>query len=310
MFNNALAGPESRPVSMRPKGCRISEVTRAIHKVTIASLALGICMSGWAQAPASAPPKAKAKQKHKIAKSAKARVTPAAQTQPVIPAPPVVPPRPYEMAPVPPQVTYQNGLLTIVATNSTLSAILSAVRTRTGAQVDVPADASNDRVAAQIGPGNPREVLSALLEGSRFDYIVLGSANDPNALSQVVLTPHRGGANTAAAGGGQTTPPPSGATGPPGAFIGGVTRPEINADEDEPEPAPAPEPAAVAPQPGVFQPGIQPGAPIPNVPPVPAQPGPQGQQNPGQVKTPEQLLQELQRMQQPNQQQYQRRPQD
>lgn len=278
-------------------------MTGAIHKVTIAILVLGISLAGWAQAPASAPAKAKAKQKHKIAKSAKPAVTPAAQTQPVVQAPPPPPPRPYEMAPVPPQVTYRNGQLTIVAPNSTLSAILSAVRTRTGAQVEVPADAINDRVAVQIGPGNPRDVLATLLEGSRFDYIVLGSASDPDALSQVVLTPHKGSATTAT-GVGQSAPPPAGASsqGPPGAFSGGVTRPEINADEDEqPEPAPAPEPAAVAPQPGVYQPGMQPGAPIPNVPPVPAQPGPQGQQNPGQVKTPEQLLQELQRMQ--NQQQ-------
>ena len=104
------------------------------------------------------------------------------------------------MAPVPPRVTYQNGQLTIVAQNSTLSSILSAVRARTGAQIEMPPDTANDRVAADLGPGNPRDVLAALLQGSRFDYIVMGSPTDPDALAQVILTPHAGsgGATTTA----------------------------------------------------------------------------------------------------------------
>ena len=42
------------------------------------------------------------------------------------------------MAPVPPQVSYQNSQLTIDAPNSTLSDILRAVRKQTGAEIEVP----------------------------------------------------------------------------------------------------------------------------------------------------------------------------
>jgi len=207
-----------------------------------------------------------------------------------------------------PQVTYQNGQLSIVAQNATLSAILSAVRARTGAQVEMPPDASSDRVAAQLGPGNPRDVIASLLQGSRFEYIVLGSANDPNLLSQVVLT-RRVAPATGPGGAGQTTASPGGVPQQNPGLFRGAPPPDINAEEEEPEPVPQPEPApvpaAVNPQ---VQPGlVQPGPPGAMVPPVP---GPENPQAPGQtIRTPEQLLQELQRMQQQQQQQQPRQPQ-
>ena len=89
------------------------------------------------------------------------------------------------IAPVPPHVTYENGQLTIVAPNSTLADILRAVRKQTGAEIDVP-DA-RERVATTIGPGPAREVMSELLNGSRFNYVLLGSPEDPKALTRVVL---------------------------------------------------------------------------------------------------------------------------
>lgn len=89
------------------------------------------------------------------------------------------------MAPVPPHVTYENGELTIVAPNSTLGDILRAVRKQTGAEIDVP-DA-RERVAATIGPAPAQEVMSQLLNGSRFNYVLLGSPQDPKALTRVVL---------------------------------------------------------------------------------------------------------------------------
>jgi hypothetical protein len=89
------------------------------------------------------------------------------------------------IAAVPPRVSYQNGLLTIVAPNSTLGDILRAVRKQTGADIDVP-DA-RERVATTIGPGPAQEVMAELLNGSRFNYILLGSPQDPKALTRVVL---------------------------------------------------------------------------------------------------------------------------
>ena len=51
-----------------------------------------------------------------------------------------VPPMPLDaISAVPPQVTFENNQLTIVAPNSTLADVLRAVRKQTGADIEVPA---------------------------------------------------------------------------------------------------------------------------------------------------------------------------
>jgi hypothetical protein len=80
----------------------------------------------------------------------------------------------------------QGGQLTIVARNSTMSDVLNAVRQKTGANVDMPAG-SGERVVGQFGPGAPRDVMAQLLNGSHYDYVLLGSAADPHALNKIVL---------------------------------------------------------------------------------------------------------------------------
>jgi hypothetical protein len=113
------------------------------------------------------------------------------KTQPQLPPLPSGPTGPIQqipldsMAPVPPIVTYEDGQLTIVAPNSTLGDILKAVRKQTGADIDVP-DA-RERVAATIGPGPAQDVMAQLLNGSRFNYVLLGSPQDPKALTRVLL---------------------------------------------------------------------------------------------------------------------------
>lgn len=98
------------------------------------------------------------------------------------------------IAPMAPQVTYLNGQLTIVAPNSTLGDILRAVRKQTGAEIDVPS--ATDRVVTHLGPGPAREVMAELLNGSRFNYVLLGSPENQSGLTRVVLV-----AKTGAVGG-------------------------------------------------------------------------------------------------------------
>jgi len=103
-----------------------------------------------------------------------------------------VPQVPLDAIPaVAPQVSYQGGLLTIVAPNSTLGDILRGVRKYTAADIDIPATAS-ERVVTRLGPGPAREVMAELLNGSRFNYILLGSPEDANALVRVVLVAKSG----------------------------------------------------------------------------------------------------------------------
>jgi len=91
------------------------------------------------------------------------------------------------IAAVPPKVTYTNNQLTIVAPNSTLSDILRAVRKETGAEIDVPV--APERVVTTLGPGPARDVLSDLLNGSRFNYVLLGAPGNETVLTRVVLVP-------------------------------------------------------------------------------------------------------------------------
>jgi hypothetical protein len=100
----------------------------------------------------------------------------------------------------PAKVIYQGGLLTISAQNSTLGDILRDVRKLTGASIEIPPGA-NERVVTHLGPGTPRDVLVGLLNGSSFNYVMLGSSSDPAAITSVILTanPSSSGATQTAA---------------------------------------------------------------------------------------------------------------
>ena len=112
---------------------------------------------------------------------------------PPLPSGPTGPVQPIpldSMAPVPPQVSYQNEQLTIVAPNSTLGDILRAVRKQTGAEIEVPS--APERVVTHLGPGPAREIMAELLNGSRFNYVLLGSPSNDALLTRVVLVAKTG----------------------------------------------------------------------------------------------------------------------
>jgi hypothetical protein len=138
----------------------------------------------------------------------------------------------------PAKVSYQGGLLTISAQNSTLSEILRDVRKLTGASIEIPAGAgANERVVTHLGPGAPRDVLAVLLNGSSFNYVLLGSSADPTAIASVILLakPSAAGETQTAANAYQNNPVPTPANG-------------------FPQPMPFNRPGMVAPQPGNVQP--------------------------------------------------------
>ena len=107
------------------------------------------------------------------------------------PAPIVPPPTLAELPASPPQVSFQGGQLTISAQNSTLGDILKAVRAQTGATIELPGTAS-ERVVGHFGPAPARDVLTDLLNGSHFNYLLLGSPTDPGALDRVILMARSG----------------------------------------------------------------------------------------------------------------------
>ncbi len=177
-----------------------------------------------------------------------------------------VPQVPLDAIPaVAPQVSYEDGLLTIVAPNSTLGDILRSVRKHTSAEIEVPATAS-ERVVTRLGPAPAREVIAELLNGSHFNYVLLGSPQDANALTRVVLV-----AKTSTDAAGQPSAQAENTPGAPPQLIPPADAPEAEATEDTPDDSAA-EQNAEAEQPA----------------PAPDQPG---------TKTPQQMLQEMQQRQ-------------
>jgi hypothetical protein len=163
-----------------------------------------------------------------------------------------------------PRVSFAAGELAITADNSAMTDVLRAVERATGAHIE-GTHSDPERVFGQFGPGTPRNVLNSLLSGSGYDFILVGAIEDPGAVQRIVLTPR----GTSLAGS-------------MSAANQGPFRPaQPSTEEVENEGFAQPEPVAEQ----------------------PPQPTQQVQPLQQQVKTPEQLLQELQRLRQQQQQQ-------
>lgn len=237
------------------------------------------------------PPEASAR----TLKAKKRAAKPQSAPIPALPAGPLPAITLDQMPAIAPQVSYQAGMLSIQAENSTLSDILRAVRSKTGAQMDIPANAT-ERVVGHFGPGPPRDVLASLINGSHFNYVLLGSPNDPAAVSQVILTSRVAGPAGASSGptngfqpGGNPNQPaivPSGQVNPNVQPAQPPDTAEANADSDNAENNGEENNGEQAQQDAQQEENGQ----------TENEDGAQPQN--GQVKSPEQILQELQQQQQ------------
>src|ERR1700739_32908 len=222
--------------------------------------------SNSAQSPSSPPasrftPTAQQPHKsraHKSAKKQEPAPAPVAQTPP----PPPPPNWPVNDKPSPASVVWDATGLRIHASNSSLQQILAEVSTETGTKVE--GFGADQRVYGEYGPGQARDVLSQLLQGSGYNVLLAGDIGQ-GAPRQIVLSPRKSG--------------PAGAP--------GANRPQQDADEDIPDQPEEPQqPTPVqAPQP---QSGGRPGF------------GPNGP-----VRTPQQVMEEMQQRQILQQQQQQ-----
>jgi len=87
------------------------------------------------------------------------------------------------------RVRFDRELLTISATNASLADVLYQVHIATGADIPIPSGAEEEKVAIQVGPGPAKDVIAALLNGSRFNYVLQGTAQDPQSVGTLLLTP-------------------------------------------------------------------------------------------------------------------------
>jgi hypothetical protein len=99
---------------------------------------------------------------------------------------------PIQVVEAPPQpileVSFRDGLLAIKSNKATLSDVLSAVQQRTGAQVALAPGTDQERVVIDLGPAPAADVLGQLLNGSKFNFLILSAANDPRRLDRVILS--------------------------------------------------------------------------------------------------------------------------
>jgi hypothetical protein len=273
------------------------------RRICTVFLTVALGAAAWAELPPNVAKNAKAAKAAANASTPKrtgkskppaAKQPPAPEPQPT-PAQPVVPLRPSQLPSVPPRVSYQQGQLTVIAENSTLGDIFGAIRTATNIKIETQGGPSGDRVAAKIGPAPAKEVLLSLLQGSRYDYVMLGSLTDPEQVERVILTPKSAGTQTASAPAQPQMPPQQ-------------ARPDTDEDSEDNADQEDPGQPMLRGQEPPQQPQQQPQAPQPPPPGAAVQPNGQSpvqmNVNPnGQVKTPEQLLQELRERQQQQQQQ-------
>ena len=239
----------------------------------------------------SAPTPAPVVRAQSTASQPARRLTPAAKATKPSPAIPAVTPSLLSVPPTPAKVSLTSGKLTIEAHNSSLSQILQQIAKAGGMKIDglQTSGSADPRVFGSYGPGAPRDVLSDLLNGVSYNFVMLGIT--PAGTPREMALSMRG-----AGGIPNPAPRPSAST-------------QNNVENDE-EAQPADENvdtdevqssgSAAEPENNLVPPaGVQENEPIT---PPPGAPGAQQK-----VKTPQEILQELQnmRMQQQEQQQQQ-----
>jgi hypothetical protein len=130
-------------------------------------------------------------------------------------------------APPPPpkkvEVKLQDDKMSLVSNKASLAEVLNEVHAQLNADIPIPAGAEQELVAVVLGPGTQREVISKLLEGSRYNFIIVGTDQDANKVERVILSPKTPGGVVAGAGGStednvpvaQMQTPPQRSTGAP-----------------------------------------------------------------------------------------------
>ncbi|HEY2390405.1 MAG TPA: hypothetical protein VGK22_04470 [Candidatus Angelobacter sp.] len=88
-------------------------------------------------------------------------------------------------------VEYVRGQLSVISHGAPLGQVLKLIAAKTRATVGVSPELQNEPVAAQLGPGSVREVITKLLDSPRIDYILLGTGQDSDSVQRIVVQSRR-----------------------------------------------------------------------------------------------------------------------
>jgi hypothetical protein len=158
--------------------------------------------------------------------------------EPAPPPQPTVAPSLFEQPPAPATVTAHTNELTVKADNSSLTQILHQVSSATGMRLD--GLGGDERVFGSFGPGVPREVLTALLNGTSYNVVMVGDL--PNGAPRQLLLSRR------ASGG--TSPQPAASANPNQPHNGDEENPDDSGNSDDSDDTPPPmqySPPSIAP---------------------------------------------------------------
>lgn len=199
MFASETAG--KLPISERRWDLRRESLKSLLLCGTFAlGSAAVLPQSALSQTTAQAAPSQKTQTQTAPAQQPPARAhhgkkpTAVAAAEPPPPAPPTVAPSLFQQPPAPATVTAGNNELTVKADNSSLAQILHQVSSQTGMKLD--GLGGDERVFGSFGPGAPREVLTALLNGTSYNILMVGDL--PNGAPRELLLTSRASAGGSA----------------------------------------------------------------------------------------------------------------
>jgi hypothetical protein len=136
--------------------------------------------------------RAKAAQEKAAKEEAEKAAAEAAAAQAAKPPEPEIPKWPLNAQAGPATVTWDSKGLRIEATNSSLQQILTDVAAATGASIE--GFGTDQRIFGAYGPGSARTVLSALLEGTGYNVLMVGDLGQGAPRQLLLSTKNANGA--------------------------------------------------------------------------------------------------------------------
>jgi len=79
--------------------------------------------------------------------------------------------------------------LTIRANGQDFVSVIEAIRSVTGITVDMPPGGPSEPVFMNLGPVSTKDALLALLEGTKYNYMIVSSERDSQLVKRVILSP-------------------------------------------------------------------------------------------------------------------------
>jgi hypothetical protein len=236
-FPQALPGPQLRAMPVNQGELKSVRVSLLSAKPPVTRVVLDL----------------KSAQVYQVFPSAKSVIVklPAAAGGTLAPAPqsitaegPAAPPPPAKKV----EVTLEDDKLRLVSNKASLAEVLNELRAKLNADIGVPTGAEQEVVAVMLGPGTQREVISKLLEGSRYNFIIVGTDQDANKVERVILSPKTPG-GVVAGGSMEDNVPVAQMQTPPQRSTGAPPPPPPPVTEDE-QPQGDSTPPDTTPQPG------------------------------------------------------------